>query len=89
MIDATTIPNISSITTVTTTIKITGNARWKDEFIAEVLATKNDSSNSLLFTSHCYNQTIELINSAKQKRYSDRSEQILLLKTYDVFNAGN
>ena len=85
MTNATTTPNICSTTT-----KITDNARWKNEFNAEVLTTKNDSSNNPLFTLDRYNQTIELINSAKLKLYSDRSEQeISLLKTYDVINAGN
>ena len=86
MANATTTPNICSITTT----KITDNARWKNEFNAEVLTTKNESSNNPLFTLDRYNQTIELINSAKLKRYSDRSKQeISLLKTYDVINAGN
>ena len=91
MTNATTTPNICSTTTATTTTtKITDNARWKNEFNAEVLTTKNDSSNNPLFTLDRYNQTIELINSAKLKLYSDRSEQeISLLKTYDVINAGN
>ena len=86
MANATTTPNTCS----TTTTKITDNARWKNEFNAEVLTTKNESSNNPLFTLDRYNQTIELINSAKLKCYSDRSEQeISLLKIYDVINADN
>ena len=59
MTNTATTPNIS----LTTTTKITDKARWKNEFNAEVLATKNDSLNNPLFTSDRYNQTIELLRS--------------------------
>ncbi|CAF0812313.1 unnamed protein product [Rotaria sp. Silwood1] len=87
MASHTTDPSTSSTATTT---KITNYARWKKEFNTELLTTKNHSSNNPLLTSDRYNHTIELINSAKLKRYSDRSEQeISSLKTYDVINAGN
>ncbi|CAF1096962.1 unnamed protein product [Didymodactylos carnosus] len=75
-----------SSTATTTAIDI---AKWKNDFNDEILTSKNDSTNNPLFTSERYDETIELINGAKLKRYSDRNEQeIALLKTYDVINVG-
>ncbi|CAF1045947.1 unnamed protein product [Didymodactylos carnosus] len=78
---------ITSSSTATTTV--IDNAKRKNEFNDEILKSKNDSSNNPLFTSERYDETVELINGAKLKRYSDRNEQeIALLKTYDVINVG-
>jgi hypothetical protein len=64
--------------------------KWKMNFNAELLKMKNDSSNNPLFTIERYQETIQLITSAKAKRYSDRNEQeISLLKTYNVINFGS
>ena len=79
-----------SISSTTTTTKVVDNARQKNEFNVGILGFKNDSLNNLLFTSDRYDETIEVINAAKLKRYSDRSEkEISLIKTYDVINAGS
>ncbi|CAF1500165.1 unnamed protein product, partial [Rotaria sordida] len=65
------------------------NTNWKNKFNSEILSSKNNSSNNPLFTLKRYNQTIELINGAKLKRYIDRNEkEIALLKKYDVIHVG-
>ncbi|CAF4371173.1 unnamed protein product, partial [Rotaria sordida] len=66
------------------------NTNRKNKFNSEILSSKNNSSNNPLFTLKRYNQTIELINGAKLKRYSDRNEkEIALLKIYDVIHVGH
>mgnify|MGYP000032369331 CR=1 FL=1 len=82
--------SLSSTTTCSSTATTAINSTsWKDRFITEILSTKNNSSNNPLFSSERYNETIELINNAKLKRYSDRTEQeICFLRTYDVINVG-
>ncbi|CAF1370373.1 unnamed protein product [Rotaria sordida] len=71
------ITTTSATTTCSSTITTTAidNTSWKDRFNTEILSTKNNSSNNPLFTSERYNETIELINNAKLKRYSDRTHQ--------------
>ncbi|CAF2942616.1 unnamed protein product [Rotaria sp. Silwood2] len=73
--------SLSSTTTISTTTTcssiattVTNTTSWKDSFNAEMLLTKNNSSNNPLFTSERYNKTIELVNNAKLKRYGDRNE---------------
>ncbi|CAF2396358.1 unnamed protein product [Rotaria sp. Silwood2] len=88
-LSSTTVDNTATPSTPSTTTKAIDGARWKNEFNTGILAYKNDSLNNPLFTTDRYNETVELINSAKLKRYSDRNEQeISLLKTYDVINSG-
>ncbi|CAF2116004.1 unnamed protein product [Rotaria magnacalcarata] len=79
-----------SSTTTTTTTKVVENSKRKNEFNSGILTCKKDSLNNLLFTSDRWDQTIELINGAKLKRYCDRNEkEISLLKTYNIINAGS
>ncbi|CAF1453284.1 unnamed protein product [Rotaria magnacalcarata] len=80
----------SSISSTTTTTKVVENSKRKNEFNSGILACKKDSLNNLLFTSDRCDQTIELINGTKLKRYCDRNEkEISLLKTYNIINAGS
>ena len=89
-VSMTTTTSATTTCSSTATTTVIDNTSCKDRFNTEILLSKNNSSNNPLFTPERYNETIELINNAKLKRYSDRSEkEICFLKAYDVINVGS
>ncbi|CAF1592694.1 unnamed protein product [Didymodactylos carnosus] len=52
--------------------------------------SKNDSCNNKVFSVDRYDETIEIVASAKLKQFCDRTQhEIAVLRTYDVVTSGS